>query len=218
VRGYFLEVWIYKHQFRTVIGSVGRILVSNLNYMKYAVAPLLVMFIPVILIMSHLNLYYGNRPLKIGETAILSVKWKNPAFLTANPLSLQSSEGIAIEAGPLSIPAHSETNWRIKALSGGTNIILIRSQNVELERKVEVSADRMRKISTKRGSFTSFADAIFYGAEKPIPAKVPIEGIYLNYPSNRIETLGIKFHWIVLFFILSLISGFALKGVFKVEI
>jgi hypothetical protein len=61
-------------------------------------------------------------------------------------------------------------------------------------------------------------EIILNPGEKPIPKNPLIKRIEVGYPSRLIEILGWKTHWLVLFFIFSIISGFAFKGVFGVEL
>ena len=41
---------------------------------------------------------------------------------------------------------------------------------------------------------------------------------YIGYPTSGLPFLGWTMHWLIAFFLLSIIFGFALKGLFKVEI
>ena len=75
----------------------------------------------------------------------------------------------------------------------------------------------LSKISAvKPGS--SFLDEIFNPGEKPLPKKLGIKSIEVAYPAQRMSLFGWRIHWLVAFFALSIIFGFAFKGVFKVEI
>jgi len=54
--------------------------------------------------------------------------------------------------------------------------------------------------------------------EKPLPREAEIKKIEVVYPSARLNLFGLKIHWLVAYFVLSIIFGFGLKGWFKVEI
>ena len=46
----------------------------------------------------------------------------------------------------------------------------------------------------------------------------PLDSIEVGYDSRRISWLGMDFHWIWAFFILSIVVGFSLKRAFGVEL
>ena len=219
VRGHFLEVWLYKHDFPTVIGAIGRILKANLKYMRYAVSPLIVLMIPVILIMVQLNLYYGFRPLKPGETAVLTVKWVNPAALNDPTLTASAEKGITIETAAVPVKPKNEATWRFKARRPGKHLITIAWQGGEMTKEIVVGAGKVVKISPLRSVESSLTNALFSPGEKPIPANIGVKSVTIkSYREARIGVLGMEIHWIIIFFLLSIVAGFALKGVFKVEI
>ena len=218
VRGFFLEVWIYKHEFSSVMGSVGRILKANVVYMRYAVAPLIVMIVPVVLIMVHLNLRYGFRPFEVGETALLTVKWEDSSALRDTTLKAWSGGGIEFQTGPVRALGKNEAVWRIKASKPGSHIVKVSWTGGEIEKEIVVGGGRIQKLSPKRSAVASIADAFFSPGENPLSPETGVRGVFINYPEIKIAVFGFEIHWIIVFFVLSIAAGFALKGVFKVEI
>ena len=57
-----------------------------------------------------------------------------------------------------------------------------------------------------------------YPAEPPIKSQIPVESIEIRYPTKSMDLFGWKIHWIIVYFVLSIVFGFAFKGVFKVQI
>ena len=218
VRGYFLEVWIYKHEFRNVFGSTGRILTANFTYMKYAVAPLIVMIIPVILIMVHLNLFYGFRGFKLGETILVTVKWNDAGALRDTTLSAKAESGLIIETKPTRTLGRNEATWRLSGESEGSHVLKISWMNGEVAKEILIDTGRIQKISPKKSRVSSLSEALLSPGEKPLSDENGVIGIFVNYPEVKMNFLGFKLHWIIIFFILSIVAGFALKGVFGVEI
>ena len=218
IRGYFLEVWLYKHDFKTVIATIGRILKANLTYMRYAVSPMLVLMPPVILIMVHLNLFYGYYPLKPGDAVLMTVKFTNPRVLADTTLTAQSGSHIAIDGSPVRAMGKNEVTWRLKALSAGNDKIIVSWGGNSLEKTVSIGRNKVVKLSPLRSHSASFTNALFSPGEKPIDDQMEVEWMLLDYAERKINFLGMEMHWIIVFFILSLAAGFALKGVFKVEI
>ena len=218
VRGYFLEVWLYKHEFGTVMGTIGRILKANLGYMKYAVSPLIVLMIPVILIMVQLNLHYGFYPLRPGETALMTVKFEDRAVLRDTTMVAEGSKVIKIDGTPVRAMGKNEATWRVKTGSPGSDVIRVSWNGGAVEKSVVVGRKKVTRLSNQRSSVGSWGDAFFNPGEKPLPDGSGAVKITLEYPERTIKFLGIEMHWLIVFFVLSIVAGFALKGVFKVEI
>jgi len=218
IRGYFLEVWLYKHDFKTVIATIGRILKANFTYMRYAVSPLLALMPPVILIMAHLNLFYGYSPLRPGASVLMTVKFRDSRLLADTTLSAHGGFHIAIDGSPVRAMGKNEVTWRLKALTAGDDKIIVSWDGKIIEKTVSAGRHKVVKLSPLRSHTASITNALFSPGEKPIDRENEVEWIMLEYPEREINFLGMKTHWIIVFFILSLAAGFALKGVFKVEI
>ncbi|MBL7191726.1 hypothetical protein ISS30_08515 [bacterium] len=218
IRAYLFEIWLYKHEFSSFIGSIGRIFTANLSYMKYAVSPMLVMIIPVVLIMVHLNLNYSFRPLKIGETPLMTVKFTDAKVLQDTTLKAEASGGVNIDGAPVRAMRKNEVTWRIIAVNPGRHQITIKWENGEVSKRIDIGPGKVQRLSPKKSLESSILDAFGNPGEKPIPKNTGVEWITLDYPARDLKVLGIKIHWIIVFFVLSVAAGFGLKGVFKVEI
>ena len=59
---------------------------------------------------------------------------------------------------------------------------------------------------------------LLYPGEPPIPYSRAVEAIEVSYPSLDLGIFGWNFNWLVLFVILSMAFGFAVKRVLGVEI
>ena len=53
-----------------------------------------------------------------------------------------------------------------------------------------------------------FLNQLLYPAEAPLEAEVPIEAILVAYPEREVSLLGYPVHWMVAFFVLSLVFAF----------
>lgn len=218
VRAHFLEVWIFKHDFKVVMGAIGRVLKANLSYMRYAVTPLLVMIFPVILIMAHLNLFYGFSPLKPGTTALLTVKFSGPAAAMDTSLTADADGNIIIDGNPVRTPFKNEAVWRIKGKSAGKGEVRIKWSGGAIEKTVVVGGGKTVSLSAERSPEGSLTAALLNPSEKPLGKETGVEKITVAYPERSINALGMEMHWLIVFFVLSIAAGFALKGVFGVEI
>ena len=61
-------------------------------------------------------------------------------------------------------------------------------------------------------------NAFLYPQEPPVPGDSVIESIHVDYPHRELKFFGLTVHWLIAFFIISVVAGFALKGVFGIEV
>jgi hypothetical protein len=64
----------------------------------------------------------------------------------------------------------------------------------------------------------SFFSSILYPGEKLLPQESKVESIKIAYPAGTIQMFGYHFHWLMVFCVVSILSGLAVKGFFRVEI
>ena len=54
-------------------------------------------------------------------------------------------------------------------------------------------------------------DVFLNPVEAPLPAGAPVESIAIDYPDGDVSLLGWRMHWLVAFFILTLVFALALQ-------
>jgi uncharacterized membrane protein (DUF106 family) len=220
VKAHFLAIRLYKDDISQMLSTMKNIIVSNLFYMSKSLKPMMFMLVPVALVLIQLDSRYEHRPFKIGEPTIVSVRLtpdKTPSTLSAlSEVTLHAPEGIKIETPPLRIPEKLEVAWRIRMEKEGIYDLIIQSGGQKFSKRLNVSSELTALALNKER--TSFTAALFNPAEISLPSDSPFESIAITYPKRTLNMFGVSFHWLAGFFVLSLIAGFALKGVFKVEI
>lgn len=217
IKAHLLELRLYKDDIRTSFKAQGHILLSNLKYMKYSIKPLLVMIIPVILILIHSNFWFGYDSLKTGEKALLKIKLSEEYVPQEFDVHLSSHDSIKIETPPLRIIEKNEIDWRFSAIKKGVYELQIHAGGNSISKPISVNQKPLSRISPVKKRKTFF-NQLLYPAEKPIHKNSPIKSVEITYPSSGLYLFGIKIHWIIAFFVLSIIFGFSLKGLFGVEI
>ena len=83
---YLMEIRLFKDDMRLMFAAQGRILRTNLTYMRYAVTPMLFMIVPVVLIIAQLAVRYADRPLRPGESALVTLKLAESSFDETTPI------------------------------------------------------------------------------------------------------------------------------------
>jgi hypothetical protein len=131
-------------------------------------------------------------------------------------VALSGGEGFAVEAPPVRIERLREVDWRVRADEPGNGTLTITADGKEVAKKVVVGAGPVRRIPAKRAS--GIYDQLMFPGEAPIDSASGVKSVEVIYPPPGLYILGIGFSWIIVFFALSVVGGFALKGLFKVEV
>lgn len=218
IKAYLLEIRLFKDDLRIQLSAQKEILRHNFTYMKHALKPMLFMIIPVVIILIQLDGWFGYRPLKLGESAIVSVQLADSTSMDTLPsISVESADrGFLVETPPLRIPAEGEVSWRIRANEPGEHNLTFNVSGSTFQKGLTISDGQLDRVS--RVVASGFWDNFLNPGEQPLAKNSLMKKIEINYPSRSIEIFGWDIHWLVAFFILSIVFGFAFKGLFKVEI
>jgi hypothetical protein len=217
IKAHLLELRLYKDSLAQQLTSQGKILSANFKYFSYALKPMLVMVIPVMLILIQLNLWFGSRSLDIGDEALVKVKLMEGTNPLQTDIRLEVPPGIAVETPPLRIEDEREIDWRLRATEKGVYNILFRYQDETFTKSVAVGQNRLSKIAALKPG-KGLLEQAFNPGEKPLPKNAPIESAEITYPGQRMNLFGWRIHWLIAYFGLSIVFGFAFRGVIKVEI
>ena len=218
IKAHLLELRLYKHDFGQTMRSQGRVLLANGRYLGHALRPMLVMAAPVVLLLFQLDAWFGVRPLAVGERTLVKVRLSATASPLATPLVLAAPAGVEVETPPLRIEEEREIDWRIRAAAAGRHEIKIAGAGGEpIPATVAVGPEKLRKILAVPAE-TGFFRQLEHPGGLSLPKGGPVESITIAYPAARLSLFGRRLHWLAVFFVLSIVFGFALKGVFKVEI
>jgi hypothetical protein len=210
IRAHLLGLRLYQNDPRASVQCAGNMLWQNLRYLGFAIQPLLIMMIPVLLTIFQLNARFGRRPFHTGEQGIVSAcldAESNTKTLTLNP-----GPGISIETPALWSQQDHSLSWRIRALHRGQSTLMVGG----IGKAVWVE-DRGRTLVS--AVYTSGdVHTLLYPGEEAIPDSGHIKCVTVDYPRLTFDWAGIHFHWFILFLIFSIISGYALKKPLGVEI
>lgn len=216
IRAYVYELSLFKDEVGMVLAAQRSILRENMKYMKYAVKPMLFMIIPLGLILVQLDSWYGHRALEPGERAVVSVTLV-PGGDVMSDVTLETEPGIEIETPALRVPEQERIDWRIRAVEPGEHTLTFNAEGESFTRKVVVGDGGITQISP--AAYTGGVwNILMNPGNRPIPGNPLVEEISVGYPGAEVSALGFRVHWLVIVFVLSIVFGFALKGIFGVEI
>ena len=213
------EIRLFNDDIRAIFRAQWEIIGHVLHYQMLALKPMIWIFPPLILIMIQLHAFYGFRGLETGESAIVTATMK--AEDTTRPdVELQVPEGVSLETPGIWAPDLHQMAWRIKAEKTGDFDLGLEHQGAIQKKKLRVTQSAVR-LSPERPSRAFFAQ-LEWPSESPLPADSTLATITLGYPEARLSFLGLEMEsqwaWMILFFVLTMVIGLALKSPMGVEI
>ena len=215
VRGNLIGVRLFGDDLGTMFRLLGRLLVDNLVFLRYAVIPILVMLVPVILIIVQLNLRYATAPLEPGEAALVKVTLRDAATIDGG-VELEAPDGVTVETPGVHIAGLREVAWRIRAERPGTYRLVVRAADETVNKKLQVGEGRGAVSTLRTGK--NLAEVLLYPGEPPLDGSGAVEAVEVKYRSLDLSLFGWSTPWLAVFLIISILSGFAFRKVLGVEI
>lgn len=213
IKANLLALKLFKESPSVTLGAQGRILAAALRLLLLALVPMLVMVVPVLLMLGQLSLWYQARPLRVDEDALVTVTL-NDASQPLPDVQLQPSDAIDVAVGPVRVPSKREVCWNIAASQPGDHRLMFQVGGQTAEKQLAVG-DRLMRVSALRPGW-SWSDALVYPAEPPFAADSLIRSIAIDYPTRSSWTSGAD-SWVVYWFAVSMVAGFAFRGLFNVN-
>ena len=218
IKAHLLEIRIFKDDLGILLSAQKRLLWYNGIYLSQALKPLLVMIVPMALLIIQMDAWYGHRPLKLGESTILSIQIPEEGrtgLLSA--ASIETERGVTVEKPSLRIFETGELDWTIRSEEAGVHKIRVTVAGHSFPKKVVVSGGRLARVSALSINSNFWRTILTPGVE-PLAQNAFLKRIEVRYPSRSIDIFGLKIHWLIVFFVFTTIVAFAFKRMFKVEI
>jgi hypothetical protein len=216
IRGNLIGIRLFGDDIGLLFLLQGRIMRQTLTYLRHAFVPILVMIVPVMFILIQMNLRFEQRPLAPGESSIVTVTLRDPGAMSRG-VSLETPHGISVETPPVRVTSLMEVSWRIRATEPGRHQLLVQAGGEDSVVKEIVVGEGWGKTSSLRTG-KSIVDKLLWPGEAPTPSASAIQSIEVIYPTLPIWVFGWDLNWLFVFFVLSLVFGYAFKGALGVEI
>jgi uncharacterized protein YggT (Ycf19 family) len=217
ILAHLLEFRLYKDNLSQTFSALGSVLWYNLKYLGCSARPLAVMIVPLVLLLIQLDLWFGYASLTPGEAAVVKVRLQDGHRPSREAVAVQPSQGLVIETLPLRIDTEGEVDWRIRATKPGIQELAVVVNDGTVAKRVEVGSSSLSRVSPARVA-RGWYDQLVNPGEPAISESSAVRRIEIGYPARRMTLLGRRVHWLVAYFLLSLVFAFAFKGLFKVEI
>jgi hypothetical protein len=212
-----LELVLFRHDAMVSFTAAGRILSANLAYLRALLLPLAASLIPCVLILAQLSCWFDNRPLRVGETAVLEVRLRNGTTVIDQRLVVTGAQPVQIETDGVRIPRLSEIDWRLRGMHPGVDWLEIECGDEPPVKKQIVVGDDFQKVSRRRTQ-PDLWEQFLNPAEPPIERATSVTLVDVRYPARQLYLGNTEINWIVAFLVLTIVLALILKRPLKVEI
>jgi hypothetical protein len=215
IKANVLALKLFKDSVKVAFRAQGRLFVGAFWLFVYGVVPVLVMMVPVTLLLGQMSLWYQQRPLRVGEEAVVTLQLNGGPEDPFPEITLQSGGAAEVRLGPVRVVSKREVCWDIVAREGGLHRLTFQAGDQTAEKELAVGAGFLR-VSARRPGW-DWSEVLTHPRERPFPPHSLVRSIEIDYPRRVSWTSGSDW-WVVYWFAVSLISAFCFKGVLKVNV
>jgi hypothetical protein len=210
-----LALKLFKDSVKVAFRAQGRLFVGAFWLFLFGLVPLLVMIVPVTLLLGQMSLWYQQRPLRVGEETVVTLKLNGTSEGSFPDVTLDGGEGVEVLLGPVRVPSKREACWKIVAREGGLHRLTFQLGDQTVEKEVAIG-DGFLRVSAQRPGW-DWSEVLIHPRESPFPPDSSVRSIEIDYPRRGSWTSGSDW-WVVYWFGVSLVAAFCSKGVLKVNV
>ena len=211
------EIRLFNDDILAILRAQGSILRNNMTYLGLNLVPMVFMMLPFVLVIAQLQFHYGYRGLTIGEPTVLQVSLGDGLATSGAPeAEVTLPAGLRLDSPRVWMPARNQLAWRIVADSPGDFEVQIETAGQRVTKRIVVSDAVLRRSPYRLKP--GFVNTLLYPAEPSLRSDGIVIEIRVNYPTRAVGLFGFETDWLIVFFILTIVLAFALKGRFGVTI
>ena len=214
MQAYLLELRLYGDDPGLLFRAQGNLILANFKYMGHMFKPALILTIPMVVLLFHLDAVYGIRAPRSGESAVVTVQAAGPLAPTVEPPALTAPEGVVVETPAVRARDLGQFNWRVRAVGAAHGDLGFEWQGRSWTKSIDAGPG-LRYVSHRRESSTWNQ---FAAPGEPLLDVQDIDAVEVRYPAAEIDAFGFQLHWLVWFLLISIVTAYALKGVFGVAV
>lgn len=214
MQAYLLELRLYGDDPGLLFRAQGNLIKANLEYMGHMFKPALILTVPMVVLLFHLDAIYGIRAPRIGESAVVTVQASGELASAVEAPKLGAPAGVAVETAAVRARDLGQFNWRIRAGEPAHGDLTFDWNGRQWTKSLDAGPG-LRYVSHRRESsmWSQFASP-----GEPLLDVPDIEAVEVRYPAAEIDAFGFRIHWLVWFLLVSIVTAYALKGVFGVAV
>lgn len=225
IKANMLAIKLFQDDLRVVLKSLGGALGWNGVYIGLNLLPMVVLALPFMLIWFQLNSLYAFDPHAVGDVAVLEASFADTA--DARRAVLEIPDGVEALPGSVHIPPTASGDparvlWRLRGSEPGIHEVGVVTGGQTITKRFAVGTRARRLVTVRTASpwseFFAVRHPAPYAGEGVLNGSSPIRSLYLAHPHADLGMGSGEIGIMLWFVVVSLVVGFALKGVFGVEI
>jgi len=210
------EIRLFNDDLVAILRALGEVLKQNGRYLLLSLVPLLWMVFPLALVIAQLQAFYGYEGLEIGAPVLVKAERHataasggatRPDGGTA-PVGLEVPAQIRVDAGPVELVGSNEILWRIVPTTAGDFTLTVRAGDRSATKTVHVGGGVARRSPVRVSP--GLVDQLLYPSEPPLDDTSPVTSVTVGYPEPGLDVLGMRLHWLIVFFVVSMAGAFVL--------
>lgn len=214
------EIRLYKDDLRTIFASQFAVLGHTWTYFKLSMVPMLWIMLPIVVVVIQLQFQYGYESVEPGDAVLVIAEMTEEEAERvsgghAADVTLEASEGVRVETPAAWSPALGEVAWRVRADTPGEHELTLRIAERTFTKTLRVSGSTVLRSPVRPAGLLG---QILYPAESPLPNDSGLASIRVGYADAAVSFFGLEMHWIIAFFILTMIFAFALAKPLGIKI
>ncbi len=210
-----LSLKLFKDNTKVTFQAQGRLLSGAIKLLIFGLTPTLVMILPFTLFMGQLSLWYQQRPIPVGQEAVVTLTLNEAGDAAFPPVEMKPESGIETIAGPVRILSKREVCWNIKPLETGHHQLLFRAGD-QLVAKDLAAGDGLMRVSAQKPDW-NWVDALMYPAEEPFGPQSLVRSIEIAYPKSSSWATGAD-RWVIYWFAVSMLTAFCFRRTLRVNL
>jgi len=177
--------------------------------------PAIYLTVPMVVLLFHLDSFYGLKPLLVSEPMVVTVQVSGEiANDTVAPI-LTAPAGITVETPAVRALEPGQFSWRIRPTRETSGDLKFTWAGHGSWEKSVASGNHWQYLNHRR--VNASLESLMHPGEDLLGA-AGVEWVEILYPAATIELWGVDLHWLIWFFVISMVSAYLLKGYFKVVI
>jgi len=215
IKANLLALKLFKESAVVALKAQGGILIGAFWLFVFALVPMIVMMVPVLLFLGQLALWYQKQPLHVGEEAVVTLKINGDKDAAWPKIALEPTNALDVDIGPVKVVSEREVCWNIKAKEKGLHHLVFQVGDEKVDKELAVG-DGFMRVSEQRPGWAWF-DVLTNPWEKPFSSDSQIESIKIVYPERSSWVDGTD-TWVIYWFIVSFVAAILFRKVFNVNV
>jgi hypothetical protein len=222
IKAHFVEVWLYIDDPVLILKAQAGIFANGGKYLAYALVPLAVMFLPVMVFLINCEYRFHYRQFNQGEVFLIKARVNSQVSDWMNAVKPDLPDTLAMDAPPLRIEGRDdkgnefrEIDFRVKVLKNGFyEMNLGAGKDIT---RLMIMADNSAQFRLAPYIGKKFSENFWNPGYSQFPIGAGIDRVEVSYPRSDLDFFGWKTWWVWPFIILMFVFAFALKPIIKVE-